>query len=143
MLPKNKNHSMLLSYRNFSRNLENELKLSVRRGLAAVTAAADVDNNESDTKKIDETLISEQMENISIDEMTSSDISKDYRAHFREHKHLLKDTIYTKKWWKAICCNRHLFKDKVNFNCVKIVLIHFPLELFFHAFKFPLINRLY
>lgn len=108
-----KKHSMLLSFRNYPRDFENELRLNVRRGLEAIAATA-VADNESDTRNIDGAAISKQLENLSIDEMTSSDISKDYRAHFREHNYNLKDIVYTKKWWKAICCNRHLFKDKVN-----------------------------
>lgn len=125
MWAKKKIHRFDTSFRKCSYNLENELKLSVRRGLASIAAAAD---NESDTKRIDDAAILGQMENLSIDEMTSDDISKDYRAHFREHTYILKDIIYTKKWWKAICWNGHLFKDKV----IRIVLVFFVLIKWMH-----------
>lgn len=126
------------SFRNCSWNLENELKLSVRRGLASVAAA----DNESDTKNIDDAAILGQLENLSIDEMTSDDISKDYRAHFREHIYTLKDIVYTTKWWNAICCNSHLFKDKVIVLTVEIVLAFFLLTINFTCIRI-LLNRLY
>lgn len=110
------------SFRNYSESLENRLKVSVRHGLASIAAA---DPNESDARNVDDAAIVGPLENLSIDEMTSDDISKDYRAHFREHMYTLKDSVYTKKWWKAISHNKHLFKDKVIALTIKIVLDFF------------------
>lgn len=102
---------MFLSFRDFyPRNLENEIRINVRRGLAALNR----DTGNTGNGKSDDTVISEQLYNISIDEMTSIDISKDNRAHYLAHDGILKDFIYTEKCWEAICCNSHLFKDKVN-----------------------------
>lgn len=115
MLARKKN-SMFVSFRKRPPNLESELRLNVRRGLTTVAAAND--DNETDTKNIDGTPISGPMDSIAIDEMTSEQICNDKRAHFLPHERILKDIVYTKKWWKAICCNGHLFKDKVHeFGC--------------------------
>lgn len=103
--------NMFLSFRNSSRNLEKEIKLNVRRGLTA--AAATADNNDDD-KNNDDSVIFDQFNRLSIDEMTSDDLSKDIRAHYLAHDGILKDFIYTEKCWEAICCNSHLFKDKVK-----------------------------
>lgn len=111
MLAKNRKN-MFVSFRNYydydePRNLKYEMGISVRRGLASVAA---------DNKNDDETVISEQLDNISIDEMTSIDICNDNRAHYLAHTGILKDLIYTKTCWQAICWNSHLFKDKVNID---------------------------
>lgn len=115
-----KRKNMFVSFRSHydyddPQNLKHEIKLSVRRGLAAVVA--DNKNHEND----DETMISEQLDNMSIDDMTSIDISNDNRAHYLAHTGILKDYIYTKKCWKAICLNGHLFKDKVRYIDCQIV----------------------
>ena len=108
MLSKKKNNMFISFRRDHPRILENEIKLSIRRGLAAI--AVDSEN----AINIDETMITEQLDSISIDEMTSIDINKDNRAHYLAHDGILKDFVYTQKCWKAICLNRHLFKDKVT-----------------------------
>lgn len=106
----NKKKNMFISFRyEYPRNLEKEIKLSVRRGLAAAVA-----DNKNNDKNIDDSAISDQLDSLSIEEMTSNDICKDNRAHYLAHDGILKDFIYTKKCWKAICCNSHLFKDKVS-----------------------------
>lgn len=51
---------------------------------------------------------------VSIDEFTSHDFFHDLDACYRIHKPLLKDRVFVESWHSAICCNRHLFKDKVN-----------------------------
>lgn len=105
---------MFASFRyDHPRNLKNEMRLSVRRGLAAVAA----DRKKGD-ENLDESAISEELSDLSIDEMTSNDICKDNRAHYLAHDGILKDFVYTKKCWKAICCNSHLFKDKVIIACL-------------------------
>lgn len=128
MLAKHK-RNMFISFRyDHSRNLRDEIKLSVRRGLAAlqrntdtVATAVVAAAANKDATNIDETMISQQPDNISIDEMTSSDICKDNRAHYLAHVGILKDFIYIRKCWKAICCNSHLFKDKVRILAMKSI----------------------
>lgn len=92
-------------------NVKHELRSSIRRGLLAV--ADDVGGTENG-KNDDETIISEQLDAITVDDMTSIDIHNDHRAHFGTHTGILKDVFYTRCCWKAICRNSQLFKDKVH-----------------------------
>lgn len=51
---------------------------------------------------------------VSIDDFTSRDFFFDLDSYYRLHEQLLKDREYVKSWHTAICCNPHLFKDKVS-----------------------------
>lgn len=102
--------NMFISFRNEPRDLQSireEIALNVRRGLAQLNSNNDTDNADTET-------ISMQLNELKIEEMTSKDFYKDLRAHYRSHEWRIRDVIYTKKCWQAICCNAHLFKDKVN-----------------------------
>lgn len=106
--------NMFISFRNEPRDLQSigeEIKLNVRRGLAKL-------NDNNDTKN-DAEHIPLLLNEMKIEDLTSIDIYKDQRAHFRAHEWRMRDVVYTKKCWKAICCNSHLFKDKVNKNVCK------------------------
>lgn len=116
MLAKKK-HNMFISFRyEHPRNMEDQIRLDVRRGLVALKCNTNTiaTGSDEDSGNIDELMVSQHRDNVSIDEMTSNDICKDNRAHYLAHDGILKDFIHTKKCWKAICCNRHLFKDKVH-----------------------------
>lgn len=71
---------------------------------------------------------------VPIDEFTSRDFFYDLDSYHRVHEQLLKDREYVKSWHTAICCNPHLFKDKVSTgyfflsrsNFIVIRLIRFP-----------------
>lgn len=99
---------MLLSFRGIPRDfkiIKEEIILDVHRGLDRLKN--DEQNEDSTTK------IARQLSDLAIEEMTSIDFSKDIRSNYRTHEDRLRDIVYTKKLWKAICGNAHLFKDKV------------------------------
>jgi len=48
-----------------------------------------------------------------VKELTSKDYYFDSYSHFGIHEEMLKDTVRTKTYMKAIVNNKHLFKDKV------------------------------
>lgn len=117
MLAKRKKN-MFMSFRGFSdpddiQCVSEGIKLNVRRGLARLKS-----DKESEASP---EPIASQLSDLAIDDLTSIDIAKDFRSHYRAHERRLRDTIYTKKVWKAICGNAHLFKDKVS--------IHFCFQL--------------
>lgn len=85
-----------------------EIQLNVRRGLKSLRCNSD--NKESDNS--DE--IAGQLNDLAIEDLTSVDFSHDIRLDYRTHEFRIRDIIYMKKLWKAICCNSHLFKDKVR-----------------------------
>lgn len=107
MLAKMKKN-MFMSFRDDPRDIQtisDEIELNVRRGL---------DRLKRDTQREDSTMnITRQLSDLAIEEMTSIDFCKDIRSHYRTHEYRLRDVIYTKKCWDAICGNSHLFKDKV------------------------------
>lgn len=88
-----------------SQCVSDEIKLNVRRGLARLKSDKP---GEAGTAQI-----ASQLSDLAIDDLTSIDIAKDFRSHYRTHERRMRDIIYTKKLWKAICGNAHLFKDKV------------------------------
>lgn len=109
MLSKKKK-DMHLSYRNEPRDifsLQNEVHVNVRRELAKLKC----NNGNVDTESMEQRT--QELSDVSIENMTSIDIFNDSRTHFRSHEGQIRDIIYIKKCWKAICCNRHLFKNKV------------------------------
>lgn len=75
-----------------------------------------------DLAKLFDTLSLDRMEPhsiaVPIDDFTSRDFFFDLDSYYRLHEQLLKDREYVKCWHTAICCNPHLFKDKVNLNTV-------------------------
>lgn len=102
--------NMFISFRNEPRDMQSvreEIALNVRRGLAKLNSNSDTENDDTET-------ISMQLNDLKVEEMTSKDIYKDLRAHYRSHEWQIRDVIFMKKCWTAICCNSHLFKDKVN-----------------------------
>lgn len=62
---------------------------------------------------------------VPIDEFTSRDFFYDLDSYHRVHEQLLKDREYVKSWHTAICCNPHLFKDKVSTGYFFFVKIQF------------------
>lgn len=105
MLAKRKKN-MFMSFRGEPRDIQTELHLNVRRGLANLA-----NNNKDEEDGI--ASIPRQLNDLTIEDMTSIDISNDLRAYFRTHERSMRDIILAKKWWKAICCNANLFKGKV------------------------------
>lgn len=106
-MSQNKNKNMFLSFRNAPRDITSvaeEISLNVRRGLAKLGC-------ESGNEDISEPT--DQLKDFTIENMTSIDICNDPRAHYRSHERKIRDIVYMKKCWKAICCNSNLFKDKV------------------------------
>lgn len=102
--------NMFMSFRGYSdpddiQCVSEAIKLNVRRGLMRLKS--------DKQKKASTTLIASQLSDLAIDDLTSIDIAKDFRSHYRTHELRMRDIIYTKKVWKAICGNAHLFKDKV------------------------------
>lgn len=127
MLSKKKK-DMHLSFRNDPRdifNLQNEVRVNVRRELAKLKC----NDGKVDTDSIEKLTM--ELNDVSIESMTSIDFSNDTRAHFRSHEGQIRDIIYTKKCWKAICCNRHLFKNKVcikrQIHFLRVYAVHFSL----------------
>lgn len=105
-----KKKNMFMSFRGEPRDLQtatNEIRLNVRRGLAHLKC----DKQNDDESAVEMTR---ELNNLSIDNLTSIDISKDQRSDYRTFELQMRDAIYTRKCWKAICCNAHLFKDKVR-----------------------------
>lgn len=104
-----KKNNMFMSFRNEPRDLQSvsdEIRLNVRRGLARLKCGQ---NNDKSTVEM-----TRQLSDMTIENQTSIEICKDLRSHYRTHEWRLRDVIYTRKCWKAICCNAHLFKDKVR-----------------------------
>lgn len=85
-------------------SVSEEIRLNVRRGLKQLEC-------NRDTKP---TEITKQLHDLAVEDMTSADLSVDIRSDYRTFEWRLRDIIYTKKLFKAICCNEHLFKDKVK-----------------------------
>lgn len=116
MLAKQKKN-MFISFRNDPRDMESirqEIRLNMRRGLARLQC-------NSKTKNSNEP-ISASFSELAIEDLTSKDIYKDMRSHYRAHEWKMRDIIYMKKWWKAICGNSHLFKDKVSKKNLPILI---------------------
>lgn len=133
MLAKRKN--MFMSFRGYNdpediEKVSENIDLNVHRGLARLKC--EKQREESTTK------ITGQLSDVAIEEMTSIDISKDVRSHYRTHEWRMRDVIYTKKVWKAICGNAHLFKDKVR---LLILLHHCYSVLFSFVFVFMFMCR--
>lgn len=106
-MSQNRNKNTFLSFRNAPRDITSvaeEISLNVRRGLAKLGC-------ESGNEDISE--LSDQLTDFTIENMTSIDICNDTRAHHGSHERKIRDIVYMKKCWKAICCNSNLFKDKV------------------------------
>lgn len=96
-----------MSFRGEPSDIQTELRLNVRRGLA------NLGNNNNEDKEDGIASIRRQLNDLTIENMTSIDIGDDFRAYYRTHERPTRDIILAKKWWKAICCNANLFKDKV------------------------------
>lgn len=98
---------MLISFRDVPLDITNiaeEISLNVRRGLGKLKCENDSESTANITDKLND---------FTIENMTSIDICNDMRAYYRSHEWKARDIVYTKKCWKAICCNDNLFKDKV------------------------------
>lgn len=96
-----------MSFRDVPRDIQticDEIALNVRRGLAKL---------DGDDANLNISNITRQLSDVTIENMTSMDISKDPRSHYRMHEGKLRDIIFVKKYWQAICGNANLFKDKV------------------------------
>lgn len=114
-----KKKNMFMSFRDMPRDMTSvaeEVSLNVRRGLAKL-------ERENGNGNENTANLPDQPNDFTIEDMTSIDICNDSRAHYRSHEWKIRDIIYMKKCWKAICCNANLFKDKVNFkrkmNCLR------------------------
>lgn len=106
MLAKEKKN-MFMSFRDQRRSVFDEIKVNVRCGLARLKSDNDIP--EENTAKI-----SRQLNDMAIEDKTSIDFYKDLRSHYQTHEWRLRNVVYMKKCWKAICCNSFLFKDKVH-----------------------------
>lgn len=118
------NESMFLSFRGIPRDfkiIKKEIILDVHRGLARLKN--DEQNEDSTTK------IARQLSDLAIEEMTSIDFSKDIRSNYRTHEDQMRDIVYIKKMWKAICGNAHLFKDKVLQTKITFFHLRFPFNV--------------
>ncbi|XP_031637454.1 protein arginine N-methyltransferase 1-like [Contarinia nasturtii] len=98
--------SMFISFRDDPKDKQSifeEIRLNVRRGL----------NHLKSTNIPSTQEITKEMNDLAIEEMTSNDLCNDLRAYYRTHECRLRDVVYTKKLFSAICCNAHIFKDKI------------------------------
>lgn len=108
MLARKRN--MFISFRYAPRRSQdsaNQIKTNVRERLRKLS-----DDKENENVA----AIRSRLNDMSIENMTSLEISDDIRSHYRTHEPQMRNIIFTKKCWKAICCNANLFKDKVISN---------------------------